>query len=287
MNRETLYEPFSIAFETLDEYPNRDQKHTFFELVYILAGTGTHCINENKFNYYAGHMFLLTPKDCHTFHIGTTTQFFFLRFNNVYIKSHQIRKENIQHLELILNNANQEPGCILKNQTDKCLVKPLAEALLRELINRDMYNQELIEQLVNTLIVIVARNIAKYLPKGVNENTDEKAQDILHYIQSNIYNPEKIKANAIAKQFGVSENYLGKYFKKHTNETMQQYITNYKTRLIEVRLQRSDLRMVEIADEFGFTDESHLNKFFKNQKGMGPREFRNNNKGMSLSKKIK
>jgi AraC-like DNA-binding protein len=99
--------------------------------------------------------------------------------------------------------------------------------------------------------------------------------DILQYIQHNIYYPEKLKAESISDNFGISNAYLGRYFKKHTSETMQQYITNYKTKLIEHRLKFSDKRINEIADEFGFTDESHLNKYFRKQKGKSPKAYRN------------
>lgn len=44
--------------------------------------------------------------------------------------------------------------------------------------------------------------------------------------------------------------------------------------MIEHRLRRSDMRMGGIVQELGFTDESHLNKFFRKQKGMSPTAFR-------------
>jgi AraC-like DNA-binding protein len=112
------------------------------------------------------------------------------------------------------------------------------------------------------------------LPEKISEQTEEKALDILQYIQQNIYHPEKIKAEYISKHLGISESYLGRYFKKHANETMQQYIINYKLKLIENRLLHSNMRIVEIADEFGFTDKSHFNRIFKKYKGMNPSEFR-------------
>jgi AraC-like DNA-binding protein len=34
------------------------------------------------------------------------------------------------------------------------------------------------------------------------------------------------------------------------------------------------MRMNEIASEMGFTDESHLNKFFRKQRGMSPTAYR-------------
>jgi len=275
MIREILYEPYSIKFATLDEGPETEHKHSFFELVYIQSGTGTQCINNSTSKYHPGHMFLLTPDDCHSFDIATTTEFVFLQFNDIYIKNNGLLSENIRRLEYILQNANHQPGCILKNLPDKTLVKPIVEAIIREYVNRDLYNQELVHQLVNTLIIIVARNIAKYLPEQVNVTTEEKTIDILQYIQHNIYYPEKLKAERISDNFGISNAYLGRYFKKHTNETMQQYITNYKTKLIEHRLKFSDKRINEIANEFGFTDESHLNKYFRKQIGKSPKAYRN------------
>lgn len=274
MKRENLHEPFSIEFITVDECPKSEHRHNFFELVYVLAGTGKQCINNNTFSYHAGHMFLITPDDCHSFQIDTTTSFFFLRFSNIYLQSNSIHTDNVQRLEFILQNANHQPGCILKNQADKSLVHPLVEAVIREYANKDCYNRELIRYLVNTLIVVVARNIARYMPELVGEQTDEKALDILSYIQNNIYYPEKIRTEVISRKFGVSESYLGRYFKRQTNETMQQYVTSYRMKMIEHRLLHSDMRMGEIVTEFGFTDESHLNKFFRKNKGISPTVFR-------------
>lgn len=77
MNREHLYEPFEVIYKKLDECPKAAHKHLFFELVYVLSGTGMQCINNNKFQYQADQMFLITPEDCHSFEIETTTEFFF------------------------------------------------------------------------------------------------------------------------------------------------------------------------------------------------------------------
>lgn len=274
MIKESLYEPYEISFATVDKCGKDGHKHSFFELVFIRSGTGTQCINDNTFSYKENHMFLITPEDCHSFKLTTTTEFFFLRFNDIYLKTAHLQPSDIQRLEYILQNANHQPGCILKNQPDKLLVRPIIEAIAREYANHDFYNQQLVQQLVNTLILIVARNIARYLPEKIDAHTDEKAIDIVNYIQNNIYFPEKIRSEVVSNHFGISENYLGKFFKKHTQETMQQYIVNYRTKLIESRLQHSDKRITEIATELGFTDESHLNKFFKKQRGVSPTQFR-------------
>lgn len=274
MNKIHIYEPYTIHFETMDDMPNVKQHKHFFELVYILSGTGKHCINQHSFSYGENHMFLITPQDCSKFIIEETTSFFFLRFTNIYFQKNALSLENIQRLEYILQNANHKPGCILKNQSDKKLMRPLVEAIIREAVNRDLYDQEITQQLINSIIVVVARNIAKYLPTHIDSSSNEKIIDILNYIQKNIYDPENLRASEIAKHFGISEHYLGRYFKKHCDETMQSYINNYKLTLVEHRLRHSDMRINEISSELGFTDESHFNKFFRLKKGVSPKKYR-------------
>lgn len=274
MTQEILHQPFEIETKTLNEGSYLEHRHMFFEMVYILEGTGKQCINQNTFGYSPGHLFLLTPQDCHSFNITTSTTFFFLRFSDIYLKESRLWKANVQHLEYILQNVSHKPGCVLRNVSDKSLVKPLVEAIMRECVNRDLYNRQLIEHLINTLIVVVARNIARYLPDSVGEHTEDKALDILQYIHQHIYEPDKIRTKVISEEFGISESYLGRYFKKHTRENLQEYITNYRMKLIEHRLKHSDLRIGEIADSLGFSDESHLNKFFKKSTGLSPMAYR-------------
>lgn len=102
-----------------------------------------------------------------------------------------ILTSNIQKLEFILQNANHKPGCILKNIVDKQVVKPLVDAIIREYDTRDIYNQDLIQQYVNAMIVLVARNIAKFLHLELSGSTDQRAANILKFIQANIYHPDK------------------------------------------------------------------------------------------------
>jgi len=265
MIKENLYKPFEIEYKELGRYPKTNRSKSFFELIYIVDGTGVQYINRNSFNYRKGNLFLITPEDTHSFEIATMSRFFFLRFNEYYVRSNISRdKDAVQRLEYILKNASHRPGCILKNKADKPLIASLVDSIIRENTNQQIYYSKIIEQIVNTVIMVVARNIALKLPKNLKENTGEPVLEILHYIQENI----------LSKSLGISIAYLGRYFKKQTGETLQQYISNYKLRLIETRLLHSDMRINEIAFELNFTDESHLNRMFKKYKGLSPSAFR-------------
>lgn len=275
MNTENLYQPFEIIYKETDECLKPAHKHNFFELVYIIDGAGTHCINKNKFEYKPGNLFLVTPQDSHKLTVKTTTKFFVVRFNDIYFGA-QNNSAWIKKLEYIFHNTTHSPGCILKDMSDKVLVKSLIEGIIKEYINKEPFHQEIVQQIVSTLMSIVARNIYVHPPKraAYEVNNDETARQIIHYIQANIYKPELLKAELMATTFQISANYLSEYFKKHTGESLQQYITGYKLKLVETRLRHSDMRINEIAFELNFTDESHLNRIFKKYKGMSPTGFR-------------
>lgn len=280
--RENLYQPFECEFRELEKFPSRERQNNFFELIYVLDGGGRQWVGGNEFFYKPGNLFLMTPPDVYSFEIADKTRFFFIRFSQSFIQTEKAKNYDdgdwLHRMKFILENASHRPGCILKNHPDKPVVRELIESIIREQTNQQLFYNKIIRQIVNTIITIVARNISLRLPEKIKPSTEEPVLKILHYIHQNIYEPEKLKAQRIGKELGISISYLGRYFKKHTSETMQEYITNYKLRLVETRLLHSDLRINEIAYELGFTDESHLSRIFKKYRGSNPSEFRKSNR---------
>lgn len=268
-----LYTPFEIIVKEIEADHFKKSRNNFFELIHIIDGTGIQTVNKLKFNYRKNNLFLLTPQDTYSFEIETKTTFFSLKFGNTITKGNN-SKETVHQVEYILQNASHRPGCILKNKNDKPLVAMLIESILNEKNNQQIYFNLIVEQLVQTLITIVARNIALKLPKNIKESSGEPVLEMLHYIQENIFDSKKLKVEVMSKVFHISPSYFGRYFKKQTGESLQTYINNYKMRLVEIRLLNSDMRINEIAYEFNFSDESHFNKTFKKFKGINPSEYR-------------
>lgn len=277
MQKDHLYGPYELAItEMIDECPRGIHMHTFFEFVYIINGTGFQHINGDSFAYKPGHLFLLAPEDHHTFEINTTSRYFFIRFNAVYLKNNTAAKELMNRLEMILRNVSKQSGCILKREEDQQVIHTIMGLMMNEYERRDLFHKEVLDQYINTLLVIVSRNISLSLPESMDETSDNKALDILNYIQRNISDPEKLKAEHIGDIFGIAEAYFGRYFKRHTGVGFQDYVMNYRLKQVENKLLHSALRISEIASEFGFVDKSHLSRAFKKHSGYNPTEFRKN-----------
>ncbi|WP_263362538.1 helix-turn-helix domain-containing protein [Flavobacterium collinsii] len=266
MRKENMHQSVEVIYKRVDQCPLVNSQLSFFQMVYVISGSGFLHINGNAISYQTGNLMLLTPNDYYRFDIITTTDFLLVKLNSEYAKEY--KSKSIDHIECIFHYASHLSGCILNRKADEYLVKSIVESLVYTMDNTDIYDEDLIIHYVNALVVIAARNIAKIKPLGIKESADKRILEIINYIQENIFFPQKIKVSVIAGKFDISDTYLGSYFKNHCGETIQSFVSNYKIRLIEHRLSFSDMRINEIVDEFGFSDESHLNKFFKKHRNI-------------------
>ncbi|MGB1284872.1 MAG: AraC family ligand binding domain-containing protein, partial [Polaribacter sp.] len=69
-----------LEFEAQNEWGYPKHKHNFFELTYVLKGSGQHLLNESIINYKKGDLFFLTPKDEHEFIVDEPTIFGIIKF---------------------------------------------------------------------------------------------------------------------------------------------------------------------------------------------------------------
>ena len=79
--------------------------------------------------------------------------------------------------------------------------------------------------------------------------------------------PEKLKVDVLASQFHLSPTYISEFFRKNMGVSLREYIAKSRLKLVEIRLLYSDFKLVEIAEELGFTDASHLSRTFKKYSG--------------------
>ncbi|SNR57950.1 AraC family transcriptional regulator [Flavobacterium sp. ov086] len=272
MEIRNLYRPFELQFLEVSEYEAKERKNTFFEMVFVLEGKGIQIINDHRLPYSSDKLFLIFPQDTHSFEVIEKTKFFFIRFHDSYLKTQN--SDWIQKLEFIFHNHNHLPGCILKTVTDKPLLRAMVEALIREEDSNFPQQQEVIKQILNTIITLAARNISLISPLALNQSNAEPSLDLLNYVHHNIYQPEELKATKMALKFNVSPTYISEYFKTKTGQSIQQYTIAYKVKLIETRLKFTNLQINEIVYEFGFSDASHLNRLFKKYTGLNPSDYK-------------
>jgi len=256
--------------------------HHYFELLYILEGTGIHTINDNNYPYSPGNLFLLTPEDSHGFKTTSDSRVCIIDFTKGLFGRRQGRDtdraeitEFFVRMEYVFHNHQNLKGHIEANLHEEGLIKMLIMQLILEKQRPRIYtgiiNQNIVFLLLNIVARLIQENIAGELRHSGNKNI---IHEVTTHIQQNIYQKELLKIENLAKHFHRTPDHLNRYFKQQTGLTLKTYISRYKLRLVEARLRYSDLTISEIADEMSYTDESHLNKVFKSVHGTTARDYR-------------
>lgn len=273
--------PFEIQELTLTEWKQRPVKNNFFELVLVVDGHGTQCINYNIYPYQKNNIFLLPPLKCHSFNIDVPSKFVFLKFTDTFFKnSNRVsldRSKWFGEAAFILSNYNQLPGDIIKNDLDRKHINRLIKMILQESKNYGEQSIALVSSLMVCVLEILIRNIkmgSHY--EVVSSNNDVRATAMLTYINEHISKPDLLKVENLADAFMMSPTYVSEFFRKQIGVSLREYIIKAKLKLVEIRLLNSDYTLNEIADELSFTDVSHLSKTFKKYVGISVREFKNN-----------
>jgi YesN/AraC family two-component response regulator len=281
MEQKALYQPFELSVSDIACWNERPLIYHFFEIVRVLEGSGTRIINRNKFPYKKGSIFLFTPLDCRGFDIGTPTRFCSIRFSEVFlgqcktIPDRERITQWLKQLEHIFFHHNRFEELLVRRPGDCGMIAALMDNMVEEYEHKQVYHEENLQHFVTLILNILARNVSDSTgTTATGLESEPLINRMLLHVRQHISDPEKLRVDYLATHFNLSANYVGEYFRKFTGESLQHYITQYKIKLVQQRLAYSTLTVSQIADELGFTDESHLSRQFRKYNSVSPVEYR-------------
>jgi len=265
MSRLKQYDTLLVSDFERTVYPLPVHGHTYYELVYIYSGNGVHVLNDISMPYSAGDLFVISQEDQHHFRINEITRFIMIKFTDSYFKhqSHASFNESFTIVpELVMRQK------LLKEIKLK-FEEPYKTILHNAIDNIVLYNKyknptssPFVYQQLLAIFGLIKEVILK-LDERIDNGLPKK-EALISYLHENIYDPQKYQARHVAAHFNISVNYFSGYFKRNFEITYRDYINNYRTKLIERRINSGQVNMKQIAAEFGFTDESHLSNYFNN-----------------------
>lgn len=104
--------------------------------------------------------------------------------------------------------------------------------------------------------------------------------DSINYIESNLYN--KISLDDISLHAGVSKYYLHRIFKSLTGESIMEYVNSRKLTSSIDELINTNMRIIDIALDYGFDYEQSYIRAFKKKFGYTPLKIRSDKTSLSL-----
>lgn len=85
---------------------------------------------------------------------------------------------------------------------------------------------------------------------------------------------ETLTVNQLAAEAGLSTAYFSAVFKRATGLSPHQYLLQVRIERVREALKSTDLAVAEIALNFGFSSQSHLNAAFRRMLGITPAQYR-------------
>lgn len=115
------------------------------------------------------------------------------------------------------------------------------------------------------------------ISKAANENRNiskEFFQEVETYVSTNMAEP--LTLLGMCHLFGISQPYLSRLFRKYTNLSFNEYVTNLRINEAK-RLMREQPGMLlkDIAEIVGYPDQRYFSRIFKSITGITPSEFNN------------
>ena len=105
----------------------------------------------------------------------------------------------------------------------------------------------------------------------IQENNQPKAvRQTLKFISNHLF--DDLRLDVLAKECGLSKDYLSLLFKKSVGTTIPQYIKRQRLEVAKTMLQKG-LSLKDVAEKTGFSTESYFIKCFKDEFEMTPGEF--------------
>lgn len=272
MWKENLYQQVEILLREHDEFPIGEHQHSFFEMAYILEGSGTfyaYTMGSERecHTYEAGDLFLIPPNRIHLYTIRTHSRYVFIRFTENYVF------DSIGHyLERALEIRSGFRMRLVQNDCES--IRRLMVLLVEEASSKRALSEMLLSNYVNSLILLTVRALdATATETGVGPEGD-KARNLLLYIGQHIDQPDELRLGALAARFQLSPTYIGRFFKRNFGEDFRLYVSKNRLKRVEELLTSTRMSVKEIASRMGYIDSCYLNKLFRQHHGMTPMDYR-------------
>ncbi|AZA83435.1 AraC family transcriptional regulator [Chryseobacterium lactis] len=257
--------------------------NSFLSFVYVVKGKGSLIYDERCIDFTEGKLFIIPQQELYRFESDNASLISIqcpIEFiDKIRLEADRIEScENLYKLQYISNNYHARAGCVFRSKSDEDFAEMLVLQIAKEFKNK-AEDYLIIRNCISILLNLIARNIIKSETSDLQENRKAfSIMKIITYIQQHIKDREKTGIQAIAEHFGISGNYFGEYFKQQTGISYQDYLLDYRLKLVETYLKYSSIRLSEIAYELQFSDESHLSKLFKKHRGLTPGAYRKKQK---------
>lgn len=261
-----------VKYEDSVVFSNELRTTNFFQIVFIKKGNGTLQLNDKVIDLKDNSIVFISENQKYQWNadpkkMDTTVLVFQEDFLNDFFsdKHFTYRLLYFYQTELPLHLAVSE------QELQECLTK--LDEIKIDLDHSKSDSVHLIRSILYYVLIQLNRLYSEFyhIPSAISN--DNLAYEFRKLVEQNIY--EKQRIDEYTNMLKVSRVTLNKAISKHFNVTTTAFIKSRLTYEIKMKLIFTQSTIEELAYVFHFSEPNHLSRFFKNQTGQTPKEYRN------------
>ena len=197
------------------------------------------------------------------------------RFLSDYLPELSSRIYEAQNLKNVLNSVDLQ-----------CLCEKICRVSTSYFASEEGYRLLVISLLVKLMGLVTTRIPSKELSQKDKDNRKrnaERLERIVNYIDEN--HSDRISLQSIAAAEGISTTHLSHLFVKGLGVNFQDYLNERRLEEAIRLMKTSNLGIVRIAYEAGFSDPKYMTKEFRKRFDCTPKQYREG-KGIEVREKI-
>lgn len=271
--------PIKIIYHVSDEagyIPNH--WHESIEISYVLSGKIEEVyVDGRTYTSREGDIVVINSNSIHSFTVDRGTG---RKAISIFIPPELLKEKGVKIDEVAFD-------CVSVGERDEDRLQQLHE--LRMILDKmtdaylsrekDHFSYVKITALSYELLYVLLKYFQ--VPKERHPNIHSKKHldrlaQIFDYIKENYQ--QKLSLTMIADEFGITSEYLSRFFTKHIGVTLLHYINAVRLEFAHRDLVNTDLSILEIALKNGFPNEKSFNRVFKSVYKLAPSQYRRESK---------
>ena len=270
---------YSVAVVPHMRYCATDwHSHDFYELIYVYSGSCRHALKGLPMVMKQGDFCILPPNQVHSISSYSDED----RIINILIRKstfHQTFQSLLKDFGLLstffshtLFQKENSAHLLFQCGEDTAIRESIAK-MYEEYMSRTPFSNTILVGLLMQLLgeLMRAHQLDAIQLAGRGSSRPARVSTMLQYVEDHL---STVTLQELAQQFNYSTTRCSTIIKESTGKNFSNVLREYRAHRAARLLLESDYSMMQIAEEVGFCDSSHLHKVFSTLYGVTPAQYR-------------
>lgn len=251
--------------------------HGYYELIYVYSGSCCHRLQNGSKTLTSGDFCLLPPNLPHQLASFSDDDMIvnILIRKSTFTQTFQPLLQDLGLLSLFFSNTlfRKENGAALLVQCgEDPLVRRMVRNMYDEYISYSPFSQTiLVGQLTQLLGEMMRSHCTDIVRLSEGQRQSAPVAAMLHYMEEHLHS---VTLPELAEAFNYSPSRCSAILKEGTGKAYSAVLREYRLQMAARLLRETEDSVMQIAEQVGFCDSSHLHKVFLAAYGQTPSQYR-------------